>query len=260
VEIPEAVNYALVAQGVFDHDDLSRKESSITMPRCQSLLALTSGAIALCLAVMAFAQERGSGSPERDADVHHAEQAHVVLHPAVPGEAPLPDRSIYQLEGAWTNPRGGMFRLAELRGKPVLVLLFYGTCEHACPILVHDLEEIEGQLAPSARAELRFLLVTFDPKIDTPQRLVEYADEKGLDPSRWLLPHGTPQQIRALSLVLGSRYRPIGSGQFSHTSRISLLDREGVVVAQIDGLNADAASILEPLQGILAEPSRASSP
>ncbi|MDH5566114.1 MAG: SCO family protein [Myxococcales bacterium] len=176
------------------------------------------------------------------------------------GDAPLADRSVYQLADPWVQANGEAFRLAQLRGHPVLVLLFYGTCEHACPILVHDLQRLDAALDPEQRVAVRYLLVSFDPERDTPERLAAYAREHGLDPPRWTLLHGDPDQIRALALVLGIRYRPTGDGGFSHTSRITLLDREGVVRAQIDGLERPQEPLLTPLRAMFAARDDAASP
>lgn len=170
-------------------------------------------------------------------------------HPDAPGAAVLPDTSVYQIEGRWTDQRGERVALSSLRGWPTLVLLFYGTCEHACPILVHRLQELEAGLDPAARASTRFLLVTFDPERDTPTRLAAFAREKQLDPVRWTLLHGAPEQVRELAGVLGVRYRPTVDREFHHTMRITLLDREGRVIAWLDGLDTS----LGPLASRLAE-------
>jgi len=161
---------------------------------------------------------------------HHA-------HESLSGDAPLPGRSVYQLAGAWTDAAGRSFALADLRGRPVLVLLFYGTCQSACPILVRDLQRIDEQLSPAERAGLRYLLVTFDPGVDTPERLAAYAKERGLAGERWTLAHGSDDQVRELAAVLGVKYRATGDGQYSHTQRITLLDRDGTVVEKLDGID-----------------------
>jgi protein SCO1/2 len=153
------------------------------------------------------------------------------------------DLSIYQLEGDWTAADGDSAPLARLGGSPVLLLLFYGTCDYACPLLVHDLQRVEAMLDADTRARLRFALVSFDPERDTPERLAKYASDLKLDPARWRLLHGTPDQVRELAAALGVRYRPSGKGQFSHTMRIVLLDSSGVPVEHWDGL----ARPLEPI-------------
>jgi protein SCO1 len=158
-------------------------------------------------------------------------------HEAAPPPAALPSLSLWQLEGRWSRAPNGELELASLRGAPALVLFFYGTCEYACPALVRNLQAVERQLAATARAKVRFVLVTIDPERDTIERLTSYAREHELDPSRWVLLRGAPEQIRELAAAVGVRYRAGGSGQFSHTMRIVLVDRDGVEVSRWDGLD-----------------------
>ena len=164
-----------------------------------------------------------------DAKSEHAAHQHREL----PGDA-LPGLSLYQLEGAWSTAAGASQELSAFRGAPVLLLLFYGSCDSACPVLVHDLERIAAQLGPTS--EVRFALVSFDPERDTPERLSAFASAHRLELPRWTLLHGAADQVRELAAAVGVRYRPSGDGQFSHTMRIVLLDRSGVPVAHWDGL------------------------
>ena len=177
---------------------------------------------------------RGESDDEKPAMSGHE---HHHGHENLSGDAPLPNRSVYQLEGTWTNAAGRPLRLADLRGRPVLALLFYGTCQSACPVLVRDLQRVDDQLSAGERAGLRFLLVTFDPGVDTPERLAAYAKEHGLASDRWTLAHGSDDQVRELAAVLGVKYRATGDGQYSHTQRITLLDRDGTVVEKFDGID-----------------------
>ena len=46
--------------------------------------------------------------------------------------AALPSASIYQLDVELTDQNGRTFRLADLRGEPVLISMFYSSCEMVC--------------------------------------------------------------------------------------------------------------------------------
>lgn len=209
------------------------------MTRTSLATILASVALAIVAApAVAEPDSADSGAGEHEQHHHH-------VHETLAGEAPLPGRSIYQLAGAWTTAESKPLLLAALRGKPVLVLLFYGTCQSACPVLVHDLQRVDEQLSPEERAGLRYLLVTFDPTVDTPERLAAYAKEHGLASDRWTLARGTPDQVRELAAVLGVKYRATGDGQYSHTQRITLLDRDGVVIEKFDGMDRPLDPIVD---------------
>ena len=158
--------------------------------------------------------------------------------------APLPDTSLFHLEGAWSDQAGRPFRFASLRGAPSVILMFYGTCQSVCPILIGDTLRLEAALAPAARARTRFVLVTFDPATDTPERLRALAAERGMDLSRWTLVRGADDDVRALATVLGVQYSRVGPRDFTHSNVITVVDPRGLVARQVEGLRqpVDAAA------------------
>ena len=202
-------------------------------------LALTA---ALCLAP-AMGCQRRSEHTKHDEGAEHA---------ALAGEAPRSDLSLYQLQERWTDEHGRPFELSSLRGHPVVLILFYGSCQSVCPTLVRDAQRLETLLPPADRTRTRFVLVTIDPAVDTAERLLAYAQERNLDLDRWSLLNGPPEQVRELANVLGFRYRPTGTGQYSHTIRITLLDREGAVAATADGLDRPLEPLAKRTSALLA--------
>ncbi len=159
-----------------------------------------------------------------------------------PGK-PLTDGSLYQLESKWTSDVGREIRLGVLRGKPQVVVMFFATCEFACPILLHDMKRLEAALAEKTRDEVGFILVTFDSQRDTVAALHAYREKQQLSPKRWTLLRGEPDDVRELAALLGINYQRDARGQFAHSNIITLLNREGEIVHQVNGLNT---SVEEP--------------
>lgn len=149
---------------------------------------------------------------------------------------PLPDTSLFHLGGGWSDQTGAPFRFATLQGSPSVILMFYGTCQSVCPILIGDVLRLEAALTPATRARTRFVLVTFDPATDTPERLRALAAERGMDASRWALLRGGDDDVRALATVLGVQYSRVGPGEFTHSNVITVVDPQGVVARQLEGL------------------------
>jgi len=150
--------------------------------------------------------------------------------PALPG-GPLPGDSIYQLDIPLTNQDARASKLAELRGSPVLIAMFYTSCKYVCPLIVDSMRSVDKALAPDERARLRVVLVSFDPEHDTPQALKAVAEERHLDLPRWSLDRTDAESVRKLAAVLGVQYRAIEKGDFNHSTVISLLDKDGRIVA-----------------------------
>lgn len=144
--------------------------------------------------------------------------------------------SLYQLSMKLTDQRGQPTTLDAFRGHPVIVSMFYGSCPAACPLLVSNVKALEGSLDPETRAAVRILLVSFDPRNDTPAALGRFAEERGIDGSRWTLASASDAQVRTLAAVLGIKYRRLPDGGFNHTSTVLLLDRDGRIEGRYDGL------------------------
>ncbi len=178
-------------------------------------------------------------------------------HPtALPSDAPLPGASLYHLDADWTDHRGEALRLEHLRGGPVIVTMIYASCETACPILVGDVQRLYDALPAEARADTRVLVVSFDPERDAPERLARYVASAGAEHPAWRFAVGDAHATRALSALLGVRYRPAGNGMFSHTNLISVLDAGGVVVHSEEGLGRSVEPAVRAIVAASGEGSR----
>jgi protein SCO1/2 len=165
------------------------------------------------------------------------------------GTAALRGDSIYQVGGTFTDQDGHPFVLTSLRGAPVLIAMFYASCTTVCPLTISEIRRVEQTLSEADRARLRVVLVTFDTERDTPERLRALATEHALPTPRWTLLRADDDDVRELAMVLGVQYRRIEAGDFVHSALVTLLDTEGTVVAQLDGLDAP----LEPFDAHLRE-------
>jgi protein SCO1/2 len=159
--------------------------------------------------------------------------------------SPRSDRSIYALPMTLTDQDGQKVGLDVFRGRPTFIGMFYSTCPSACPLLVSAIKRVMSGLGLDAGtdAEVRVLLVSFDPETDTPDVLRAVVAHRELD-ARWKLASAPPDQVRELAALLGIQYRRLPDGKgFSHTSTIVLLDREGAIDTRLD----DTAQPVEPL-------------
>lgn len=186
-----------------------------------------------------------AAAPDRPCPCHHRGGA------AMAANAPLPGASLYHVDATWTTQDGARATLAALRGHPVLVLMFYGTCRGACPVLVHDLQRIDAALDPATRTATRVAMITFDPEQDTPDRLRELATQDQLDLSRYSLLRGGDGPIREVAAVLGVQYARTPQG-FNHSNQIVLLDRDGVPSFTLEGLAQPVDEIVRRTQALAA--------
>jgi protein SCO1/2 len=158
---------------------------------------------------------------------------------------------LYQLDSTWDSDAGRTIRLEVLRGRPQVVAMFFTQCEFACPLLVNDMKRIEAALPESIRQQTDFLLVSFDSARDTPEVLRAYRSRLKLPLERWTLLTGRPEDIRELAALLGVNYRQDARGQFAHSNLITLLNAEGEVIAQQNGLNLAPDDMAQKLTRLL---------
>ena len=177
-----------------------------------------------------------------DPHAAHATDPHTTdphaAHAAPLAATELPGTSLFHLSGTFKGQDGAEFRLGELRGRPTVIVMFYGDCTTACPLLVKSAQDIEAALPPEVAEQTQFVMVSFDTARDTPAKLRAYAQERGLDKGRWHWLVGSPLLTRQLATLLGVQYRDAGNGMFAHSNLVTVLDEQGVPEARIEGLGA----------------------
>ena len=149
--------------------------------------------------------------------------------------APFTKTSLYQSDGTFTDDSGKTFALSSLRGRPVVLNMFFASCGYACPLIVTDLLSLQGRLSPALRSKTIFVLVSFDVTRDTTDALAKYRAQRGLD-GQWILLRGDNDSVRELAALLGVKFKQEADGAFSHSNLVTILNPEGEIVHQRSGL------------------------
>ncbi len=142
-----------------------------------------------------------------------------------------------------TNQDGERVRLADWRGRVVLLNFFYGDCGDFCPSMNRDLRIVHESLHESDRGRVALISISFDPEVDTPERLRSYASEKGFDIDHWDFLTGTPEDVAGVADAFGIMVAPTEAEEhvhddgslhhhprgFNHLAQALLIDPDGVV-------------------------------
>ena len=143
-------------------------------------------------------------------------------------------------------------RLADFRGKPLLVQLIYTSCYHSCPLAVQTLDRaVEAAAATFGADAFEVVTIGFDTRADTPERLRAYAKDQGIDRPNWRFLAAGPDTVDRLIAALGFVFVPSPRG-FDHLAQTTVVDAEGVVFAQVYGSDIDAPGIVEPLKALIS--------
>lgn len=152
---------------------------------------------------------------------------------------------------AFTDSRGQPRRLADYRGKPLLVNFVYTGCSQVCPITVRFLDKAIGE-ARGALGRDSFAIATigFNQPFDTPQAMQAFAAQHGIADPNWDFLSPAPSTIEALTREFGFTWYATPKG-FDHIIQVTVLDAGGRIYRQIYGENFDVPMLIEPLKQLI---------
>jgi protein SCO1 len=161
-----------------------------------------------------------------------------------------PAASLYDLHERLIDQDGKPVGLDTHRGHTVLVTMFYGSCPATCPLIIDTLRAVERKLDVARRADLRVLLISFDPERDTPAALRELAASRRIDTKRWTLAQADAATVRRIAAALEIQYRHLPDGQISHANVITVLGGDGEILARSTELGHADETVVHAIEGV----------
>lgn len=159
----------------------------------------------------------------------------------------ITDLSIYNLPSNWTTQDGKNIELKSLKGNILVMVMIYTSCKAACPRLVADMRDIEKKLDLKTKKNVKLILVSIDPKTDTPQKLKAFAIANNMNQNPWIFLRSTEDNTREFAAVLAVNYKQISPMEFSHSNIISVFNPDGELVFQQDGLGVNNNETIEKI-------------
>lgn len=150
-----------------------------------------------------------------------------------------------------TDQHGEPFRLADHRGKVVLLFFGYAHCPDVCPVTLSSWSRVEEALG--GEEDVEFVFVTVDPERDTPELLREHLaifsdDFYGLT--------GTMEEVEPVYESYGIFRRKVSFSSSAmgyvvdHPTLMMALDREGKLRLTIP-FDADPDEIVHDVRRLL---------
>lgn len=154
---------------------------------------------------------------------------------------------------ALTAETGKRVALADLRGKVLAVTFIYAACTDTCPLLTAKMAEIQRRLGRDFGPRIRFVSITVDPEVDTPEVLRGYAKAHGANAEGWSFLTGTRGEIAEVLRRYGVYARKNERGGVDHLFLTSLIDRSGMLRVQYLGVRFDPDEMQRDLENLLRE-------
>lgn len=162
-------------------------------------------------------------------------------------DKPISDLSIYNLPSKWTNQNGQDLEMKDLKGKVLVMVMIYTSCKSACPRLVADMRNIEERLPENIKENVKLVLVSIDPEVDTPKRLKAFSIENKMEGEQWLFLRSTQENTREFAAVLAVNYKKISPLDFSHSNIISVFNTDGELTYQQEGLGVNSDQTIKKI-------------
>lgn len=119
----------------------------------------------------------------------------------------------------------------DLRGHRTVLTFIFTRCPvpEFCPRLSTQFAALQRRLATTAgTSDVQLVSITLDPAFDTPAVLRAYGEHYVVDPARWRLCTGTPEQVRALTRAFAVHVEQ-AAGRLDHTLATALIGPDGTV-------------------------------
>jgi protein SCO1/2 len=149
-----------------------------------------------------------------------------------------------------TNQLGKTINLSQLKDKILVMDFFFTHCGSICPQLTRNMKKMQDAIKHQDNIKyadsnfVQFLSFSVDPERDSVPVIKRYADKFAINHDNWWLLTGPKKTIYdfAFEELKVDKYNdePVDSN-FVHTSRFTLVDRDGIVRGYYNGL--DEASL-----------------
>jgi protein SCO1/2 len=155
----------------------------------------------------------------------------------------------------------GNIRLADFKGKVVVLHFIYTNCPDSCPLHAEKIAEIQKMVNISPmKTQVQFISITTDPKRDRGQVLRDFGENHGLDPANWKFltaAPGDPDDLtRNLARSYGVEFKVGENGEQTHGVLTSVVDQKGTLRGRFHGLefsNLNLVIFVNALINVAAE-------
>lgn len=152
-----------------------------------------------------------------------------------------------------TNQKRRPIALSELRGKVVAINFIYASCPlpNFCLRIANNFGVLQKRFKAQLGRDLVLLTVTFDPVHDTPDVLAQYAGRWNADPATWHFLTGPVREVQRVCHLFGVDFFP-DEGLMNHSLHTAIIDRQGRMVANIEGNQFTADQLGDLTEAVLS--------
>lgn len=159
------------------------------------------------------------------------------------GALPALAQNLYRLDLPFVDDRGRSVRLGDWRGREAVVTMEYSACRFMCSITAYKLKQAHAAADRRGKA-IDFIVISLDPRHDTPAAWAAYRKERELPEGNWHFLTGPEKATPMLAALLGIAYWYEGE-HLLHDFRLLHTAADGQVVRAIGSYDADVNVLLD---------------
>lgn len=163
------------------------------------------------------------------------------------------------------NQLGDTVNLHDIKGKAIVIDLFFTHCASICPRLTRSMGKLQQSFTAGGNLRnkvdtsvVQFISLSIDPENDSVPVLKNYADRFNVNPDNWWLLTGNRDSIYDFifqELKIDQLSKEPVTPEFAHTSRFVLLDRDYIVRGRFEqpysGLDSTSLAVMARDIGLL---------
>lgn len=148
-----------------------------------------------------------------------------------------------------------------INGKIGVVGYIFTNCPDICPLTTNNMRLIQEELKKeNINDDVEFVSISFDPEVDSPEVLKNFAEIRDLDLNNWAFLTGEKSIVDSLikeagviAVVGDSSVTKEGETiyYFIHTDRISLIDEEGNIRKNYLGSRINIKDVVADIKKLL---------
>jgi protein SCO1 len=145
---------------------------------------------------------------------------------------------------------------SQFNEKVIVITFTYTHCAlpNFCFRTANNLRRLQTRFTNQLNRNLVLVSITFDPEHDTPDVMAEYGKTWHADPDGWRLLTGSQSEIASVCRSFGISYWP-DEGLMNHSLHTFVVDRGGILVADLEGNQFTAEELGDLVQSVLSRTS-----
>lgn len=153
----------------------------------------------------------------------------------------------------YTNQEGKPLSLEDLKGTVWVSDFIFTNCDTVCPPMTSNMAKLQEMLKEEGLEDVRLVSFSVDPEVDTPKALTEFGNKFNADYSNWDFLTGYKlEEIKEMALDTFHTIveKPKDEEQVMHGTSFYLINQEGVVVRDYNGLDVPYEDIIKDIKTI----------